>query len=44
MRLSAVAGDQGCYARAVRITGDIYRRKCDIGRALRLFSIHHDVH
>lgn len=40
MRLAAVAGDQGCYARAVRITGDIYRRKCDIGRALRLFSVY----
>ncbi|CAG9131738.1 hypothetical protein JYU34_021730 [Plutella xylostella] len=39
LRLSAVAGDQGCYARAVRIAGDVYRRKCDIGKALRHYEI-----
>lgn len=39
LRLAAVAGDQGCYARAVRIAGDVYRRKCDIGKALR-YEVH----
>ncbi|PZC75572.1 hypothetical protein B5X24_HaOG205931 [Helicoverpa armigera] len=39
LRLAAVAGDQGCYARAVRIAGDVYRRKCDIGKALRHYEV-----
>lgn len=40
LRLASVAEDQGCYARAVRIAGDVYRRKCDVGKALRY--IHKD--
>ncbi|XP_013143048.1 PREDICTED: 43 kDa receptor-associated protein of the synapse homolog [Papilio polytes] len=39
LRLAAVAGDQGCYARAARIAGDVYRRKCDIGKALRHYEV-----
>ncbi|XP_053622129.1 43 kDa receptor-associated protein of the synapse homolog isoform X2 [Plodia interpunctella] len=39
LRLAAVAGDQGCYARAVRIAGDVYRRKCDVGKALRHYEV-----
>ncbi|XP_063632722.1 43 kDa receptor-associated protein of the synapse homolog [Cydia splendana] len=39
LRLAAVAGDQGSYARAVRIAGDVYRRKCDIGKALRHYEV-----
>ncbi|VVC89827.1 unnamed protein product, partial [Leptidea sinapis] len=35
LRLSTVVGDQGSFARAVRIAGDVYRRKCDFNKALR---------
>ncbi|VVC98862.1 unnamed protein product, partial [Leptidea sinapis] len=37
LRLSTVVGDQGSFARAVRIAGDVYRRKCDFNKALRTF-------
>ncbi|XP_041971150.1 43 kDa receptor-associated protein of the synapse homolog [Aricia agestis] len=38
LRLSTVAGDQGCYARATRINGDVYRRKCEYAKALRYYE------
>ncbi|XP_038219828.1 43 kDa receptor-associated protein of the synapse homolog [Zerene cesonia] len=39
LRLSTVAGDQGSFARAVRIAGDVYRRKCDFNKALRHYEV-----
>lgn len=30
-RLALVSGDQPCYARSIRIMGDIYRKKMEIG-------------
>ncbi|XP_061381630.1 43 kDa receptor-associated protein of the synapse homolog [Danaus plexippus] len=39
LRLASVAGDQGCYARAMRLAGDVYRRKSDLGKALRHYEV-----
>lgn len=37
-RLSLIAGDQPCYAKSIRIMGDIYRKKMEIGNAYRQYE------
>ncbi|XP_065211867.1 43 kDa receptor-associated protein of the synapse homolog isoform X2 [Planococcus citri] len=37
-RLALVSGDQPCYAKSIRIMGDIYRKKMEIGNAYRQYE------
>ncbi|KAI5697301.1 hypothetical protein M8J75_008291 [Diaphorina citri] len=37
-RLALVSGDQSCYARSIRIMGDIYRKKMEVGNAYRQYE------
>ncbi|XKL63447.1 hypothetical protein PGB90_005811 [Kerria lacca] len=37
-RLALVSGDQPCYTKSIRIMGDIYRKKMEIGNAYRQYE------